>query len=126
MQHTLPPPPPPQAPPGDPFYRDLLRWLALFLAYPFYRPVTNLPRTWNEMANQMDETPLEDEVYTASLAELCTHATVVAPTRAGKTYNVTIPLIEFTDRLEGAGIFIDAKGDDLTGPKFDGMYPGAF
>jgi hypothetical protein len=50
----------------------------------------------------------------------------VAPTRAGKTFNITIPLIEFTDRLEGAGIFIDAKGDDLTGPKFDGLYPGAF
>jgi hypothetical protein len=83
-------------------------------------------RLWNEMANQMDETLLPNEVYTASVAELCTHVTIVAPTRAGKTYNITIPLIEFTDRLEGAGIFIDAKGDDLTGPKFDGMYPGAF
>jgi hypothetical protein len=247
MQHTLPPPPSPQAPAGDTFYQDVLRWGARVLLYPFYRPVTDLPhtwgrricafigrvilmagvlgiiyrlgqhvlltvalahhqrsdpplppmgyfplahpltpwqiaallaglmlllaldrqtpawpihlawklppieigrvepqlrlpvvppellvlgrpyrRTWNEMTNAMDETPLEDTVYTASLAELCTHATVVAPTRAGKTFNITIPLIEFTDRLEGAGIFIDAKGDDLTGPKFDGLYPGAF
>jgi hypothetical protein len=83
-------------------------------------------RTWDDLQNHMIETPLGDQVYTVSQAELCTHATVVAPTRAGKTFNVTIPLIEYTDRVEGAGIFIDAKGDDLTGPRFDAEYPGAF
>jgi hypothetical protein len=83
-------------------------------------------RTWDDLQNHMIETPLWDQVYTVSQAELCTHATVVAPTRAGKTFNVTIPLIEYTDRVEGSGIFIDAKGDDLTGPLFDADYPGAF
>lgn len=247
MQHTLPPPPAPQAPTGDTFYQDMLRWVARLVFYPFYRPFTQLPRTWgrcliavglrlvlmtgvlgilvrlsqhalltwalehhkrsdppirpaglfplqaplldwqiaallgilvvlllldrqnprwpihltwekpffelggktpvlplpavdpqvlvlgrpysriwDETENSMVTTLLEEEVYTINQAELCTHATVVAPTRAGKTYNVTIPLIEFTDRVEGAGIFIDAKGDDLTGPVFDGEYPGAF
>jgi hypothetical protein len=87
------------------------------------RPYT---RTWNELENRMETMPQEDAVYTVGQAELCTHATVVAPTRAGKTFNVTIPLIEFVDRREGAGIFIDAKGDDLTGPRFDSQYPGAF
>lgn len=83
-------------------------------------------RAWDDLHNRMVETALWHEVYAVNQAELCTHATVVAPTRAGKTYNVTIPLIEFSDRIEGAGIFIDAKGDDLTGPTFDAEYPGAF
>src|SRR5262245_48286822 len=46
MQHTLAPPPPPQSPGGDPFARDLLRWVAGFVFYPFYRPFTQLPSTW--------------------------------------------------------------------------------
>src|SRR3954466_15834234 len=87
------------------------------------RPYT---RIWNELENRMETVPQEDGVYTVSQPELCTHATVGAPTRAGKTFNVTIPLIEFADRREGAGIFIDAKGDDLTGPRFDSQYPAAF
>jgi hypothetical protein len=91
-----------------------LTWNAPFLEIGQKDPVLLLPnvdpdvlvlgrpytRSWNELENRMETVPLEDGVYTVSQSELWTPATVVAPTRAGKTVNVTLLLLASApDRL---------------------------
>lgn len=112
--------------------RPFLHWGQRAVA----KPVPDLPaqlwtlgpqyeRIWNVETSHFDEIRL-DTIYGVSPDELATHALIVAPTGMGKTFSLILPSLEYLDRIEAAGIYLDAKGDDLSGPEFEAAYPQAF
>ena len=85
--------------------------------------VVPMSRIWNEETNTFRHPAGRGCVYTLSAGQLCTHVLIVAPTGMGKTRSVLEPSLEYLDRIGAAGIYLDAKGDDFSGPAFEQDHP---